>query len=373
MRRGQVRAAAQPSDTPARLGFLMPAEWEPHAATWLAWPHHQSDWPGRAAAIPWVFAEIARQLQHSERVRIIVGSAREEQRARRILERAQVRSSAIEFFRYPTDRSWTRDYLPTFVVRRTARGQELGAVKWRFNGWARYRDHQLDDAAGLAVAQRHARHCWQPEAVVRGRARRVVLEGGAIDVDGAGTLLASESCLLSGPTARNPGLGRTGLEQVLRDYLGVTQVVWLPDGVAGDDTGGHVDDFVRLVAPGRVVLSQERRRKDVNYRPLARARERLQQARDARGQRLEIIELPMPAPLAYGSDRLPASYANFYLANGLVLVPSFNDPADRKALGLLAELFGDREVVGIHCVDLVAGLGTLHCSTQQQPAAGPRG
>ena len=365
--------AQQSATVPAALGFRMPAEWEPHAATWLAWPHRAGDWPGKAAAIVWVFAEIVRHLQRREQVRILTRSAAEQQRATHVLQRAGAALNPVQFVRAATNRSWTRDYLPTFVVRRTARGQELGAVKWRFNGWARYRDHQLDDAAGLAVAQRHARHCWQPEAVVRGRARRVVLEGGAIDVDGAGTLLASESCLLSGPTARNPGLGRTGLEQVLRDYLGVTQVVWLPDGVAGDDTGGHVDDFVRLVAPGRVVLSQERRRKDVNYRPLARARERLQQARDARGQRLEIIELPMPAPLAYGSDRLPASYANFYLANGLVLVPSFNDPADRKALGLLAELFGDREVVGIHCVDLVAGLGTLHCSTQQQPAAGPRG
>ena len=353
--------------TPAALGFRMPAEWEPHRATWLAWPHEPTDWPGKLATIPWVFAEIARQLARAELVRLIVASAGEERRARRVLEKAHVDLGRVEFFRSDTNRSWTRDSLPLFVVRKSGRKHEVAAVKFRFNAWARYPNHQKDERAGQRVGGWLGLREFRPTAALGKRREPVVLEGGAIDVDGQGTLLATEECLLSGQFARNPELGRERTERIFFDYLGVTKVIWLGRGVAGDDTTGHVDDFVRFVAPGKVVVCEEPNRRDANHSALAEARQRLSSMRDARGRKLEVQTLPMPAPLYYGGQRLPASYANFYVANGVVLVPTFNDPSDREALGRLAELFPGRRVVGIHAVDLVLGLGTLHCSTQQEP------
>jgi agmatine deiminase len=350
--------------TPHELGFRMPAEWEPHHATWLAWPHNASDWPGKGLFVQWVFVEMARCLHDGERIHLIVGGAREERAARAALERSGVALGRVDCFRIATNRSWTRDSLPSFVVRGRGKARSVAAVKWRFNGWARYRDYAADDAAGFAAAKALGMQLYAPTGA---RGARIVLEGGAIDVDGQGTLLATEQCLLSGPQARNRALGRAGIERALAEQLGVTQVIWLPDGIAGDDTSGHVDDFVRFVAPGRVVLAREPRRGDPNHRSLRRAHEWLRAARDARGNKLEIIPLPMPEPVSFAGQRLPASYANFYIGNNVVLVPTFDDPADRHALGLLAELFPDRRVIGIYCRDLVLGLGTLHCSTQQQP------
>jgi agmatine deiminase len=341
----------------------MPAEWEPHAATWLAWPHEPSDWPGKFETVPWVIAEIARHLHHAERIRLIVRGRAERARAARALADSGVALGRVDFVTAATDRSWTRDFLPLGVVRRRGGRRELAAVKWRFNGWARYRNHAADDAAGRRIAVRYGAATLEP--AVGGR--RVVLEGGAVDVDGQGTLLATEQCLLTGPQARNPGLGHAGMEGVLRDYLGAEKVIWLGEGIAGDDTGGHVDDLARFVAPGRVVVAQETDRRDANYRPLRRARERLRAARDARGRRLDVILLPMPRPVCFAGERLPASYANFYNGTGAVLVPTFNDPNDRIALGILAELFPRRMVVGIHSTDFVLGLGTIHCTTQQEP------
>ncbi len=346
----------------------MPAEWAPHEATWLAWPHHRTDWPGKLAVIPWVFAEIAKQLTRSERVRLLVSSKAEQARARRVFERAGVNLDRVDFVQAATNRSWTRDYLPLFVVSKADRTgrKQLGAVKWRFDGWGRYRDHALDDAAGVKVARRVAERVFLP----RVEHEHLVLEGGSIDVDGAGTLLTTEECLLSGPRARAKHLGQAGIEKALSDYLGIQQVVWLPSGIAGDDTSGHVDDFARFVGVGRVVVCNETKRSDPNFAPLQKARRSLARARDARGRQLEVIPLPMPAPLFYAGQRLPASYANFYIANQRVLVPTFNDPSDRVALGILEQLFPKREIVGIHAVDLVLGLGTLHCSTMQQPQTG---
>ena len=357
----------RPRSTPHQLGFRMPAEWEPHRATWLAWPHAR-DWPGKAGAIPWVYGEMVRHLAASERVRLLVRDATEEKRARQVLARARVDLGRLDLLRFPTNRSWTRDYLPSFVTRRRsprAGLPELGAVKWCFNGWQRYPNFRLDEAAGSRAAEWLGVKTFWPEAP-DGRGR-VVLEGGALDVDGEGTVIVSEECLLTGPRARCAELGRAGVERLLGDYLGAPCVLWVDRGIAGDDTSGHVDDFVRFVAPGRVVLCDEPRGRDANHRPLGAARERLRGARDALGRRLEIVPLPMPRPLFCGPDRLPASYANFYVANRVVLVPTFNDPRDRLALGILAELFPDRTVVGVHAVDLVLGLGTLHCSTQQEP------
>ncbi|MBI3854202.1 MAG: agmatine deiminase family protein [Planctomycetes bacterium] len=332
-------------------GFSMPAEWAPHRATWIAWPHHKEDWPGRFEPIPWVYAEIVRVLSRNERVRILAGDAAQ---ARGVLGRAGVDLVRVDFYPIPTDRVWTRDSGAIFVTN----GAKKIATHWKFNGWAKYPNHKKDDLVAARIAK--AIRVEEYPVVVDGR--EIVMEGGAIDVDGRGTLMATEECLLSTLQARNPGLGREGYERVFRDVLGIKRVVWLGRGIAGDDTHGHIDDLARFVAPGRVVLCQEKDRYDANYRPLKENLERL------RAAKLEVIPLPMPAPIVFEGQRVPASYANFYIANGSVIVPTFNDPQDRQALGILADCFPGREIVGIHCLDFVWGLGTLHCATQQEPA-----
>lgn len=367
--------------TPAAQGFRMPAEWEPHEATWLAWPHEPRDWPGKLAPIPWVYGEVVRHLAPGEDVRILVQDAATEKQARALLARVGAPQDRVQFHRVPTDRSWTRDTAPIFV--RRAGDGVVAATDWKFNGWAKYPNHHRDDAVPATLAKRLALPRFVPMASfprrTRGGAgrgaraaatvdRQVVLEGGSIDVDGAGTLLTTEECLLSPVQARNPGLSREALEQVLGDHLGIRKVLWLGRGIAGDDTHGHVDDLARFVGPRTVVLASEANRADENHGPLAENRRRLRAMTNAAGERLEVIDLPMPRPLYLDGVRLPASYANFYIGNAAVLVPTFNDPGDRRALGILAELFPDRPVVGIHAVDLVWGLGTLHCMTQQQPA-----
>ena len=348
---------------PAAGSFRMPAEWEPHEATWLAWPHRLSDWPRKFAPIPWVYGEIVRRIAPGETVRVLVPDARQEALARRVLKRVGVDLGRVEFFRFPLDRGWARDFGPIFV-----KDDAAGAVaiaRFRFNAWAKYPDWKKDDR----VPERAARALGVPLRPVLVDGEPVVLEGGSIDVDGRGTLITTEECNLDPDVqARNPGLGREGLERVLRDALGASHFIWLACGIAGDDTHGHVDDLCRFVSPGRVVLCREKDSSDANYRPLEENRERLQGARTADGSRLEVVPLPMPRPLHLDGQRLPASYANFYFANAAVLVPTFNDPADREALGILAELVTDRPVIGIHAVDLVWGLGTLHCLAQQQPA-----
>jgi agmatine deiminase len=349
--------------TPAQRGFRLPAEWEPHHATWLGWPHNRSDWPGKFAGIPWVYAEIVRTLVAGEVVRILVNSAAHERQARGVLARAGADLGQVEFIRWPTNRGWTRDFGPLFV-RRAAPKPALAVARFRFNAWAKYPDWQQDDRIPERVAARLKRPLFRARA---GR-RDVVLEGGSIDVNGRGTLLTTEECLLDPAVqVRNPGLSRAALEGILRDYLGVTTVLWLGRGIVGDDTHGHVDDVCRFVNARTVVLCRERDPRDANYRALNENRERLEGMRLEDGSKIERCDLPMPAPLHYAGQRLPASYANFYIANHAVLVPTFNDPQDRVALGILAELITDRPVVGIHAVDLVWGLGTLHCLTQQEP------
>ena len=352
------------ADTPAALGFRMPAEWEPHHATWLGWPHNASDWPGKFAPIPWVYCEIVRALVPGEIARILVNSAAHERQARRVLERVGVDHTRVEFFRFPTNRGWTRDFGPLFV-RRTTPQPEPAIARFRFNAWAKYPDWKKDDRIPERVGARLKLRLFR----ARVGARDVVLEGGSIDANGKGTLLTTEECLLDPAVqVRNPGLGRGEIEAVLRDQLGVTNVLWLGRGIAGDDTHGHVDDLCRFVNPRTVVLCRETDSRDANYGPLEENRERLQGMRLEDGSKVEVVDLPMPAPLTFDGQRLPASYANFYIANRAVLVPTFNDPKDRVALGVLAELIKDRPVVGIHAVDLVWGLGTLHCLTQQEPA-----
>jgi agmatine deiminase len=340
----------------------MPAEWEPHAATWLAWPHHKNDWPGKFGPIPWVFAEIVRHIAPAERVRLLVGPATEGQ-ARRALAAVGVDPGQIDFLRIPTDRGWTRDTGPVFV-RRPGPPSEVAIARFRFNAWAKYPEWKRDDR----IPERAAARFEYRLLPVRAGDKDVVLEGGSIDVNGRGTLITTEECLLDPEVqVRNPGMGRADIERVLHDALGVSNVLWLGRGIAGDDTHGHVDDLCRFVNAGTVVLCRETNSLDANYRALRENRERLEGMRLEDGSKIEVVDLPMPAPLEFKGQRLPASYANFYVANNAVLVPTFNDANDRRALGTLSELFPDRPVVGIHAVDLVWGLGTIHCLTQQEP------
>ena len=347
---------------PAELGFHLPAEWMPHEATWVAWPHNAGDWPGKLSPVRWAFAEMVRWMALGEEVRILVNSKSQEMRARRVLARAGVRESRIRFFEIPTDRAWTRDFGPIFL--RKDRGGKLSVVRFKFNGWARYAGWRQDDA----VAGRVARKLGFPTFSATRNGPRFVLEGGSLDTNGEGLFLASEPCLLDcGAQVRNPGAGRTEVEAVLRDYLGANRVLWLGSGIEGDDTRGHVDNFCRFVGPGRVVLCRERRANDPNYRALEENRERLECARLTGGAILDVVSIPMPEPRYLDGRRLPASYANFYISNDTVLVPTFNDPKDRTALGIFSDLFSGREVVGVHAGDLVWGLGGIHCLTREQP------
>jgi agmatine deiminase len=359
------------TDTPRALGYRLPAEWEPHEATWIAWPHNRGDWPGRFGPIPWVYADFVRQLSRFEPVRILVQNGRIRRDAQERLERAAVDLDRVRFLRIKTDRSWTRDIVPSFVVRASAAegGPAAGLVDWEFNAWAKYDDFRHDDRLARRLAKLLGLPRWVPHAEVNGEPVRIVLEGGAIDTNGQGTLLTTEECLLSEVQARNPRVAREGLERVFSDYLGITHVVWLGRGIAGDDTHGHVDDLARFVGPHTVVAVVEPDPTDPNHEPLQENVARLRAARNQEGSPLEVVELPMPAPVVFEGQRLPASYANFYVANGVVLVPTFNDPADRVALRTIETLFPDRSVIGLHALDLVWGLGTLHCMSHEQPAA----
>ncbi len=349
------------SASPATLPYRMPAEWEPHAATWLAWPHYHGDWPGKFEPIPWVYAEIARNLASRERVELIVDDAPTERRVRKLLDKANALSKNIRFHRWPTNRVWLRDSGCIFV----RHNSELLGTKFRFNAWAKYSNWRRDEKIGILMAQTTGAREIRPLC----HDTRVVLEGGSIDVNGCGTILTTEECLLSKVQQRNPGMSRKDYEKVFADYLGAPHTIWLGRGIFGDDTHGHVDDLTRFVAPTTIVTMVENNPKDVNHKPLRENLRRLRAARDQDGKPLTIVEIPMPGHVVFEQRRLPASYANFYIANGMVLVPVFNDPHDRGALNTLAKLFPTREVVPIFSGDLVWGLGTMHCMTQQQPSA----
>jgi agmatine deiminase len=338
----------------------MPAEWEPHESTWLAWPHFKGDWPGKFEPIPWVYAEIIRHLTRHERVELIVNNAASEKTARKVLDRANALNRNIKFHRWPTDRVWTRDSGCTFV--RCEEGK-LAGIKWRFNAWAKYPNWKKDEKIGSLMAEA----AGAAEVRAMNGADRVVLEGGSIDINGCGTLLTTEECLLSKVQQRNPKMKRQDYERVFAEYLGIPKVVWLSSGVVGDDTHGHVDDITRFVAADTIVTVVEENPKDKNYKPLQENLRRLKAASDQDGEPFRIVELPMPAPVIFEGRRLPASYGNFYIANGVVLVPVFNDPNDRVAMNILAELFPSREVVGVYSGDQLWGFGAMHCMTQQQP------
>ncbi len=346
----------------------MPAEWAPHAATWIAWPHNPADWPGKFQLIPWVYCEIVRWLSHAEDVHILVEDALAEKRVTHILRRGGANLARTHFHPWRTDRVWLRDSGPVFV-KTTDADRETAITDWHFNAWAKYRNWHQDDLIPGRVAELYAMSAVQPEIMLEdGSKHRLVLEGGSIDTNGEGILLTTEECLLSDVQARNPGVSQSQIETAFREFLGIEQVLWLNRGCAGDDTHGHVDDITRFVGPNTILTALEPDTADENHLPLAENLERLHAARNLNGQPFEIKTLPMPAPVHFEGQRLPASYANFYICNGLVLVPTFNDPQDRAALNIVAECFPDRTVTGIHCTDLVWGFGALHCMTLGEPA-----
>jgi agmatine deiminase len=359
---------------PSALGYRMPAEWEPHAATWLAWPHYHGDWPGKFEPIPWVYAEIIRNLARHERVELIVNNASAARQARRVLDRADAFSRNLRFHRWPTNRVWLRDSGCIFLkcgagtpahekpVQHKS-GSPL-ALKFRFNAWAKYSNWRRDENIGSLMAK--AAHANETRPLSVGS--RIVLEGGSIDVNGSGTILTTEECLLSKVQERNPHMTRVHYEKAFADYLGAPHTIWLGRGITGDDTHGHVDDLTRFVSKDTVVTMVEPNTKDANHAPLRANLRRLQSARNQDGKQLTIVELPMPQPVVFEGRRLPASYANFYIANGVVLAPVFNRPNDRIALNALTPLFPKREIVPIYSGDFIWGLGAMHCMTQQQPA-----
>ena len=341
----------------------MPAEWEPHRATWISWPHHEPDWPGKLGPIPWVYAEIARVLAECETVEILCHSGDVMTGAEAAIRAHGVRADRVRLHHVPTDRVWLRDSAPTVIVDRDARP---ALADWAFNAWAKYPNFDRDARVGHAIARLTGLPRLEPRRVDTGEP--IVLEGGGIEVNGEGLLLVTEEWLLSDVQVRNPGLGRDDYERIFRDWLGIRRTIWLGEGCVGDDTHGHIDDVARFVDARTVVLAVEQDPADENH---ARSIDNLRRLELAAGQigtgPLRVVPLPFPRPVVMNGERLPASYANFYIANGAVLVPTFNDPNDRVALNRLAELMPGHRVVGIHAVDLVWGLGTLHCLTQQEP------
>lgn len=347
-----------PAQVPRDLGYRMPAEWEPHAGTWLAWPHKEESWPGNFAPIPSVWVEIVRTLEPSEHVNILVADAAAATAVRQLLRAAGISDRNVSLHDIPTNDAWIRDHGPTFLTRRIGRRAELAAVKWLYNAWGgKYPPWDLDDAVAEQVAARVGAPVFRPG---------IVLEGGSIEVNGRGTLLTTEACLLN--PNRNPRLTRAQIEQYLCDYLGVSHILWLGDGIVGDDTDGHIDDLARFVDASTVVTVLESDPRDENFELLRANYERLRAMTDQDGQALRVVTLPMPRPVVYDGQRLPASYANFYIANTAVLVPTFSDPSDAVALRTLHELFPRRRVIGIRATEMVWGLGAVHCVTQQQPA-----
>lgn len=338
----------------------LPPEWSPHQATWIGWPYNKSDWPGKFSPIPYVYAEIVKYISRGEKVRIFVQSKEHKLKAEKVLKDSDVNLSNVEFFIKKTDRGWLRDSGPMFVKDE----RETVAIDFKFNAWAKYDDYKLDDKIPQFISDK----LKLKRVVAEHNGQQVVLEGGAIDTNGKGTLITTEECLLDEKVqTRNPGFTKSDYFEVFRKYFGITNVIWLGKGIAGDDTHGHVDDLCRFVNEDTVVLVLEENPSDKNYTLLNENKERLQNIYMPNGSKLNVVPLPMPSPQIFKGQRLPASYVNFYISNYAVLVPTFNDPNDKIALGILSELFHDRKVIGIHSVDLVWGLGTLHCLTKEQP------
>lgn len=342
--------------------YRLPAEWEKHEATVLSWPTNKTDWPGKFMPIHWVYGEIVKKITRGEQVILLVQDKKQRDFCTSVLVKTGVDLNKVTFHILPTDRSWMRDSCPPFVLDNK---KKRSLVHVRFNGWAKYDNWKLDAkiapflSGKLSILSVKGEH----------KNSHVVLEGGSIDSNGQGTMLTTEECLLDPVTqVRNPGFTKSDYEAFFLKYFGISQTIWLNKGILGDDTHGHVDDLCRFVNPETVVLCRETNKNDGNYAILEENYKRLQNVTLHNGKKLKVVTLPLPEPLIFDGMRLPASYANFYITNSYVLVPTFNDKNDRKALEILSKLFPDREVCGIHAVDLVWGLGTLHCLSHELPA-----
>jgi agmatine deiminase len=341
----------------------MPAEWEPHRGTWLSWPHKEASWPGKFRLVPPVFAKMVTHLADHEEVHINVAGPGMEAEVRRLLADAGSDTGNVFFHYHPTNDAWCRDHGPIFVQGPDRLANSQAIIDWGFNAWGgKYPPYDLDDVIPTRIAEELGLPVYHPG---------IVLEGGSIDVNGRGTLITTEACLLN--PNRNPSLTRSEIEEYLERYLGVSRILWLGDGIVGDDTDGHVDDLTRFVDPTTVVTVVESDPGDENYEPLQENLERLRGMTDQDGRALNIVTLPMPRPLWHEGQRLPASYANFYIANGIVLLPTYDPAKDDEARTTLQRLFPEREVIGIDAADLVWGLGAFHCVTQQWPLAAERG
>lgn len=350
----------QTQNTVFEFLFQMPAEWELHEATWLAWPHNKEHWPGKFSSIPPVYAKIIKALAKSEKVFVCVNDKNMENDAREVLTQSGATNSELNniiFYRIPTDASWSRDHGPIFV--RDDKGK-LVILDWIFNCWGeKYPPWDKDDAVPKHIAEVLGIPRIEPG---------IVLEGGSIDVNGKGSLLTTEQCLLN--KNRNPNLSRSEIEEYLRKYLGATNILWLKEGIIGDDTDGHIDDIARFADEKTILCAVEENPQDENYEILKQNREDLEKMRDQNGNLFKIVNIPMPEPVIDDLEnmRLPASYLNFYIANKVVLVPTFRSKRDAETLKIFRKFFKNREIIGIDCTDFVLGLGTIHCSTQQQPA-----
>ena len=346
------------SPAPSALGFRMPAEWAPHHGTWLSWPHKRASWPGKFEPVPGIFARIVRELARHEEVHLNVTGPDMEENVRALLRRERADLARVAFHANPTNDAWCRDHGPIFIHREADGRREQAIVDWDYNAWGgKYPPYDLDDVIPTRIGRELGLPVFHPG---------IVMEGGSIDVNGRGTLLTTEACLLN--PNRNPDLTRAQVEAHLRAYLGVRHILWLGDGIAGDDTDGHVDDLARFVDPTTVVTVVEEDPRDENYEPLQENLQRLRSMTDQDGRPLRVEQLPMPPALHHEGQRLPASYANFYIANGIVLLPGYNPERDAQARATLEHLLPDRRVVVIDCTDLVWGLGACHCVTQQWPA-----
>lgn len=346
-----------PGKTPKELGYYFPAEFELHVATWLSWPHKEASWPGKIDAIFPHYAAFVKELTRGEMVRINVGSKMMEQFAIMHLENHSVDLRKVEFFIHPTNDAWCRDHGPAFLINPKAVHKKL-IVDWGYNAWGdKYPPYDLDDVIPTRIGAAFNTPVVYPD---------IVMEGGSVEFNGKGTLLTSTACLLN--PNRNPLLNQGQIEEYLHNYYGVDQVLWVDEGIIGDDTDGHIDDTVRFVNGDTVLTVIEENKSDENFDLLQRNLKQLQKMRLLDGRQLTIVELPMPEPVIWDGQRLPASYANFYIANKSVIVPTFRCDKDEKALGIIQDCFPERQVVGIDSTDIIWGLGSFHCLSQQEPA-----
>ena len=342
--------------TPKSLGYHFPAEFAPHVATWLSWPHKEASWPGKIHTIFPFYSQFVKELTRGEKVNINVNDEAMKSFAIDCLNKAEVDLSKVEFFFHPTNDAWCRDHGPAFVINRNAE-QQKAIVDWDYNAWGgKYPPHDLDDVVPTLIAKHYGIPVFHPG---------IIMEGGSVEFNGQGTLMTSTACLLN--PNRNPHLNQEQIENYLINYYGVDQILWIDEGIVGDDTDGHIDDTVRFTNEDTVITVVEEDKSDENYELLQRNLAQLKKMRLLNGKQLNIVELPMPEELIYEDQRLPCSYANFYIANKSIIVPIFNSKNDDRALQIIAACFPDRNVVGIDSTEIIWGLGSFHCLSQQEP------